>query len=754
MATQGLASEAQRAARLLQGGHVSQAEALCRQIIALEPRSFQALHLLGIIALKGAQYPRAAEFFGAAVDIDPSEPAAHSNLAASLTALGRAQEALGFCDRALALRGDFAQGLSNSGDALAVLGRPGEALESYTQAIAAAPQLFAAHLGHANALLALHRESEALESYENALRLDSRSAEALANQGMALLKLHRPARALARFEGALVIAPQLPEALNGRGCALRILHRLPEAIDSFSAALRARPGWAAASYNQAKACLDAGDYAQAVACCDRALALAPQMADAHNIKATALRSLHRFQEAAEAYQALLRIDVHFNYALGNQLRCRDLLCDWRGRDEAVALVREGIARAERSCLPFCFLALSDHAAEQQRCARLWIERDGALPLEEEPRHETLGRLPGNGRIRVAYVSPDFRDHAVTQLLVRVLERHDRTRFETFGISLQPERPSGLGQRVARAFEHFIDVSRSADAEVVDLLRRLQIDIAVDLCGLTAGARSEVFAQRCAPVQVNYLGYPGTLGASYMDYIIADQFVIPAPSACYYSEQVVYLPDCFQANDDERTRAPRVPTRAEEGLAEGSFVFSCFNASYKLNPQIFSVWMRLLRQTPGSTLWLLGSSDGVRANLRREAAERDVAPHRLIFAEHRTYAEHLARLPLADLFLDTLPFNGGATASDALWVGLPLLTCAGEAFAARMAGSLVRAAGLPQSVTFSLQEYEAQALHLATHPKELRAMRDHLTLERRRLALFDTERFCRRLEAAYEHMLRA
>jgi predicted O-linked N-acetylglucosamine transferase (SPINDLY family) len=336
------------------------------------------------------------------------------------------------------------------------------------------------------------------------------------------------------------------------------------------------------------------------------------------------------------------------------------------------------------------------------------------------------------------------------LLAGVFERHDRRRFETFAISLRPEEESALGQRVKGAFDRFIDVSGQSDGAVAELLHALEIDIAVDLTGFTDGLRPQIFSRRPAPIQVTYLGFPATTGAPYMDYILADAFVIPPAQAQHFSECVVYLPDCFQANDDQRVISARV-TRTDAGLPEGAFVFCCFNNSYKLNPAMFDIWMRLLDRVPGSVLWLVSAGAAVGGNLRREAMNRGVDPERLVFAPRQPYAEYLGRLQLADLFLDTLPFNAGTTASDALWAGLPVLTCAGEAFAARMAGSLLQAVGLPELITHSLADYEAKALELARQPELLRGLRQRLAANRRAAPVFDTDRCRRSLESAYIEM---
>jgi predicted O-linked N-acetylglucosamine transferase (SPINDLY family) len=394
------------------------------------------------------------------------------------------------------------------------------------------------------------------------------------------------------------------------------------------------------------------------------------------------------------------------------------------------------------------LALSSSANEQLRCARIFAG-------DETPQmHRPMSGAPyRHDRIRIAYVSADLREHVVSYLMAGVFEQHDRGRFETFGISLRPEEASPVGRRVKVAFEHFIDVSARSDREIAALLRELEVDIAVDLTGFTDEGRSSVFSHRPAPVQVNYLGYPGTMGASFMDYIIADEFVIARGSREHYAERVVYLPECFQANDDRRLIGP-TPTREQAGLPGSGFVWCCFNSAYKLNPRMFDIWCRLLEAVPGSVLWLVGESEAVRENLWREGQRRGIGRERLVMAVRLPYPLHLGRLGLADLFLDTLPFNAGATASDALWAGVPVLSCVGEAFAARMAGSLLRTIGLPELIARSPEEYEQRALELAREPERLAELKRRLIANRSCSPLFDTRRFCRHLETAYEHMWRS
>jgi predicted O-linked N-acetylglucosamine transferase (SPINDLY family) len=354
---------------------------------------------------------------------------------------------------------------------------------------------------------------------------------------------------------------------------------------------------------------------------------------------------------------------------------------------------------------------------------------------------------------VAYLSADFHDHATAYLMAEFFERHDSTRFETIAISFGPDRQDGMRQRLRQAFGQFIDVRGHSDAEVAQLLRSLEVDIAVDLKGYTQDCRTGILARRCAPVQVNYLGFPGTMGAPYIDYIVGDATVTPPGCERFYTEHIVRLPHSYQVNDRQRAIAAQTPTRQQQGLPDEGFVFACFNNNYKITPEVFGIWMRLLAQVQGSVLWLLADNDAAPAHLRSEAAARGIDSRRLVFAPRAPLPEHLARHRLADLFLDTLPYNAHTTASDALWAGLPVLTCLGASFAGRVAASLLRAAGLPELVATSLADYEALAFALATTPGRLAALRARLERSRLECPLFDTAAFVRSMERAYEEMVR-
>jgi len=357
----------------------------------------------------------------------------------------------------------------------------------------------------------------------------------------------------------------------------------------------------------------------------------------------------------------------------------------------------------------------------------------------------------DSRIRIGYYSADFRNHVVAELIVELLELHDRDLFEVYCFSFGVPSNDGMRQRIVNACDHFIDIQMKSDMDIVQMSRQIGIDIAIDLGGYTQDSRTRIFEMRCAPIQVNYLGYPGTMGADFMDYIVADKTMIPAENQKYFTEKIVYLPHCFQSNDSKRAISEKHFERVEFGLPENAFVFCCFNNNYKILPETFDSWMRILNAVAGSVLWLYVEQATAIENLRHQAQHRGVNPDRLIFARKMNPDEHLARHQLADLFLDTQPFNAGATASTALWAGLPILTLMGNSFTSRYAASLLNAMDLPELITVTQQDYESSAMELATHPLKLAQIKEKLLRNRRESPLFNGALFARHMGAAYLEM---
>ena len=624
-------------------------------------------------------------------------------------------------------------------------GNPQRSAEQTAQAIALDPGHAAAHNYLGSALLGLGQMEAAIGSYDRALALQPDYTEAQYNRGNALLDLKRYAEAVAGFDRVLALDPGHALALGNRGIALSGLKRHEAAIESYDRALAIAPGDAQIWHNRGNVLQELGQLEAALASYEAAIARNPAHAEAHNNRGNTLAQLRQFAAALASYDRAYALDPQFKFLLGHRCQMRLQLCDWEGLEADAAELAVRIERGRPAALPFNTLALSDSAELQLQAARIFIR-------EEYPADISLGNSPRRGRrdkIRLGYFSADFRHHPVAVLLAEMIELHDRGRFEPYAFSLGADTQDSMRKRLEQAFDRFIDVSGRSDREVTLLARDLEVDIAVDLGGFTTGGRPRIFSARAAPLQVSYLGYPGTLGASYIDYLLADPVVIPQEARRFYAESIIDLPCGFMVHDSQRAIADPGFTRRQFGLPETAPVFCCFNNSYKIGPVTFAGWMRILKAVPGSALWLSVDGDTARTNLRRAAACNGVPAERLVFAERMSSnAEHLGRLGLADLFLDTLPYNAHATALDALWAGVPVLTCPGESFAGRVAASLLSAAGMPDLIAAAPQQYEARAIQLGRDLAQLAAIRQRLRSQRASAPLFDTPRLTSHIEAAF------
>jgi predicted O-linked N-acetylglucosamine transferase (SPINDLY family) len=598
------------------------------------------------------------------------------------------------------------------------------------------------HFHRGNALMQARQLQGAVASYDRALALKPDFFEAHNNRGNALKDLGLQHEALASYDAVIRLQPGIAVAHFNRGNVLRTLRRLEEAVASYAAALRLNPQFADACNNRGFALQELGRLEEAVASYDQALKLKPDFAAAFSNRGSALQELRRPIEAIASYATALRLKPDFGAALVQMLHQKAMICDWTPPPRRIELGRLDIAAAPIP--PTQVLAIADDPPLQLEVAKAW-----ARTLSPAGGPAALRPSAPGEKLRIGYFSADFYDHATMFLMARLFEVHDRGRFEVHAFSYGPDRQDTMQRRLTAAVDRFHDVRNLGDPEVAELARRQAIDVAVDLKGYTLGTRPGIFANRAAPVQINYLGYPGSMGADFIDYIVADPVVVPPDRRQSYSEKVITLPGSYQVNDDRRAIASRTFTRAELGLPERGFVFCCFNNNYKISPAEFAIWMRLLGKVEGSVLWLFEGDALVKANLAREAETRGVDPGRLVFAAKMPNAEHLARQACADLFLDTFNYNAHTTASDALWAGLPVVTKAGNSFAARVAASLLMAVGLPELVTSSPEAYERLALELATDPDRLAAIKAKLAANRLTTPLFDSERFARHIERAYE-----
>jgi predicted O-linked N-acetylglucosamine transferase (SPINDLY family) len=621
-----------------------------------------------------------------------------------------------------------------------------EAEQFYAQVLAAKPDHFDA--GHMRAVICHQRgeNPEALTLIDAALQIRPASVWAHSNRSLILRDLGRYDEALASCDRALALNPRFAEALNNRGTVQRALKRPAEALENYDRALALQPNFVEALNNRGTSLQDMKRYDEALASYDRALAIQPTYADALGNRAGVLIKLGQHQDALASYEQALASNPSHPHAFGALADCAASICYWT-RTAKLAKELTARVREEKSVInPFTLLAFGAEPADQLRCAQNFA-------AAEIPKVSRLADVPRwhHDKMRIAYLSSDFRFHPISVLAAQLFELHDRSKFEVSAVSFGPDDASSLRARLVKAFDRFHDVRTMSDREVAMLLRANQIDIAIDLNNYSELCRPGILAHRPVPVQVAYLGYPSTLGVDFIDYFIADKFVLPREQEKYWTEKIVRLPDSYLVQDSRR-EISRVPSRSEAGLPNEGFVFCGFNAHFKITAPVFDIWMRLLGKIQGSVLWLSHANDATAANLRREAEAREIDPARIIFASRLERMEdHLARHRLADLFLDTLPYNAHTTAGDALWSGLPVLTCAGEAFAGRVAASLLHAVGLPELVTTNLGDYEALALKLAADPSLLRSLRDRLAENRATSALFDAGRFRRHIEAAYTQM---
>jgi predicted O-linked N-acetylglucosamine transferase (SPINDLY family) len=737
----------EQAVRLHQQGRLAEAERLYRELLRTRPRDVQALHMLGLLQLRQGMAQEAVQLIAAALAIDPRSAAAHSHHAMALSALNRREEALASFERSLAIRPRDAETLTYRADTLCDLGRRAEALAGYDKALAINPRLVGAWVNRGIVLCELGQSHEALVSQDKALAIDPSDVVAWNNRGIALAQLGRHGEALGSYERALALSPDDLDALMNRANTLLTLNRPAEALAGYARVLALSPGLADAHANRAHAFSDLHRFDDAIAGYDKAIALNPDHPEARLHRARVLSKLGRDAEALSAYRQLRAIRPQPPILLNDYAACLTATCQWDEAARVAAEVAGATAGADSVMDPFMLLRFDTAPEQQLAAARRWLQYKKIEPA-------TVGwdraAFPSD-RIRIAYLSADFHRHATAHLIAELFELHDRSRFEIVGVSYGPDDQSDIRSRLVTSFDRFFDVTTRGDEDVAALLRDLKVSIAVDLKGHTEGARLGILARRAAPVQVTYLGYPATTGADFIDYLLADPMVLPFDQQPYCTEKIIHLPDCYQVNDSKRRVAEQIPSRGEAGLPEHGVVFCCFNNSWKLNAAMFDVWMRLLQTVEGSVLWLYQTNALAADTLRKKAQARGVDPQRLIFAPPLEPSEHLARLKLANLFLDTLPYNAHTTASDSLWTGVPLLTCKGPTFAGRVAASLLHAVGLPELVTESLDDYEQLALKLAREPALLGAMRNRLALRRFTHPLFDSDRFTRHIEAAYATM---
>lgn len=597
-------------------------------------------------------------------------------------------------------------------------------------------------------IASIKREHEkAVELYDRAIGLNPQDQAALINKGASLNELKRYEEALTSLDKAIALNPATAQAWSNKGTALNELKRYEEALSHYEKAIGLDPGYAEAWLNKGVTYAELKRYEEALAHYNKALEINPDDLEAWSNKGTALNELKRYEAAAQSFQKVITLNPQFPFGKGVFLHAKLHACDWTGIEDLYRSICQDISENKQSADPFGFQGICDDESLLKKCAEIFSSAkfpplDKLAPEKSTQNHQ---------KIRVGYLCGEFREQATAILMTELWELHDKSQFEIYAFDNGWDDQSPRRKRIEAAFDGLIDISRMSDAQAAKVIADKEIDILVNLNGFFGRPRQGVFARKPAPVQVNYLGFPGTIGADYIDYLIADSTVIPDDSRQHYSEKVVRLPHCYQTNDSERLISDRQFSREELGLPKEGFVFCCFNNSYKILPQTFDIWMKILHAVKDSVLWLIEDNLEATQNLRKEAQARGIDPERIIFAKRLPLPEHLARHRCADLFLDTLPYNAHTTASDALWAGLPVITLTGKSFPGRVATSLLKAIGLPELITNTPAEYETLAIALASKPEKLEKFKKRLDQNRLTTPLFDASLLTKNIEAAYKAM---
>jgi len=703
---------------LHQSGNVNEALVFYNKILSLQPNHFDALNLSGTIAIVNKNYQLANTLLLKATSINPNQANAHFNRGIALQELRKFKDALISYDEAIKLKDNY----------------------------------YAAYCNRGQVFLKLKKIEAAISDFNKAIKEQPNFPQAYLDRGIAFLKAENYIQAISSFDRAIEINQNLEVAHYNRGICWFLLSDFNEALRSFNEAIRLRPDFADAFTSRGDTLEALGQYEDAVTNYIKAIDIRPDFAEDYYGLGLVFFKTNHPEISINYLQRAIDLDAKLNFALGIQLYVKMQLCDWSNFNFLIRKFLKKIATNQKQISAFVTLTILDDPKLQMECAENYA--DG---LCDQNRYKLLPEIikrPRDKKIRIGYFSADFKQHPVSYLTAELFELHNRNQFEIIAFSFSPESKDEMRKKLIKGFDDFIDVRSKNDQEIALLAREMKIDIAIDLSGHTSGARYQLFVMRVAPIQVNYLGYPGTIGSNCHDYIIADKIVIPEDKQCFYTEKVAYLPGTFMVNDSSYLPSEKCYTRTEFNLPENEFIFCCFNASYKITQTTFAGWMRILIKVPNSVLWLSSMNETAMKNLKMQASNEGVNDNRIIFAPRMPNVnDHLNRIRLADLFLDTFPYNAHTTANDALRVGLPLLTLIGETFASRVAASLLNSVGLSDLITTNQEGYEALAIELAINPDRLRNLKSKLLSNLPGSSLSNTKLFTQNIEKAYQEMYR-
>jgi predicted O-linked N-acetylglucosamine transferase (SPINDLY family) len=692
----------------------------------------------------------------ASVSTSQGESIQYKMLADSLFESGKFHEAIHNYKIAVYLHPHFAEAHINLSNVLREQSMFNEAEHHLRLAIQYNPQQALAYYNLGSLLLEQGNHNDAITHLNKSIELKRDLTPAFIKIGHIQLEANNLNEALLNFLRAIELEPNYAPAYVNIGNIYCELGSPDAALTSYKMALEFDQSLMESHLNIGVLLSKQGKIVDAISHFQTALAIEPEFVDAHYHLGLACVAQEKIKDACDNFRKALSFSPDHLAALGGLAHQMQHMCEWRDLQQIIDKIRRITLLApydssdKNWIAPFTYMALPGiNAHEQKVCTEKYVRRTYLNCSSTKPSNGSSGTI--NKKITIGYLSSDFHDHATSRLIAQIFELHDRKKFNIIAFSYVPDDGSTMRNRLSKSFDEFVDIRKFSTVDAANAIYEKKIDILVDLKGYTQNTRSEILALRPAPIQVNYLGYPGTLGAKYVDYILADRTIIPTEHFKYYTEKVMWLKDCYQPSDQSRRRLP-APKRSECGLPDGAFVFCCFNQTYKITPEFFEVWCRLLKSVPQSILWLLSTNQFAEANLKNNLAQHEIDPNRIVMAPFIDGEKHLARLQCADLFLDTSPVNAHTTCSDSLWMGLPIITCIGDTFPSRVAASLLKAIDIPELITDSLESYYSLALKLSTEVEFMNAIRKKILLNRDNSFLFDSHRFTRNLETAYTKMM--
>ena len=700
-----------RAFDLLKKNDFINAKLIYENILVVDKKNFDALFFLAVILINFKNYKKARDLLEQVVSIKPNSADAYNNIGICLEKSNDLDGAIKNYNLAIDNRPNFAEAHNNIGVVFQKLRNFDQAILQYKKAISYKNLYLDPYINLANIFKETKQFEEAIKNYDLAINLNPKLAEVYNNKGNALKEIRKFEEAIKNYDLAINLNPKLAEVYNNKGNALKEIRKFEEAIKNYDLEINLNPNFANAYFNTA----------------------------------TALQDIKNFENAVLYFEKALLLNKEIPFCKGHLLHAKMLCCNWSGLNELYKEIYNDVEKNRFSATPFGYQAICDDESNLQKCAQLYSSKR----FPEIKNNLFSKKISKNKKIKIGYLCGEFREQATSILMTEVWEKHNKEDFEIIAFDSGWDDKSLRRNRIIKAFDKFIDISKVSDFDAAKLIHKEQIDILINLNGFFGTGRPVVFSYRPAGIQINYLGFPGTIGSKYIDYILCDKTVVPLESKKFYNEKIIYFPDSYQANDTKRNISDKKFLREELSLPKKSFVFCCFNNNYKITPNMFDVWARLLKKIDNSVLWLIEGNSEATENLKKEAKIRNIDASRLIFAKRMKLEDHLARHKNADLFLDTLPYNAHTTASDSLWAGLPVLTCLGKAFPGRVAASLLRSLDLPELITYSENEYVAKAEELALNPERLRVIKNKLDTNKFSQPLFNAELFCRSLESAFK-----